>query len=313
MSEDASEGPEDASGTSKQVLCAGHVNWDVTLRVERLPAPDGEVRVVDRLQKGGGSAGNVACGLVGLDTPAGLFASVGDDRAGRRALEELASVGVDVSRMLTVPDAATAVKYLLVDGSGEVMVLSSAGANEAFEVDDLGPDALADIDHLHLTSQRPDTAVALARRASEDGIPVSFDPGRRLEERDYSATFDHVDVLFLNRLEATSFVDGSGLDAIAEDTILVLKLGEAGAEVRTPDGVVSHHGFAIDPLDTTGAGDAFAAGFIASTHRDGGIAAADWEAALETANACGAIAALTMGARTDLSWARIESFVADHG
>lgn len=301
-----------------QVLCAGHVNWDVTLRVEQLPAPDGEVRIVDRLQKGGGSAANVASGLVGLDTPSGLFASVGDDESGRFALEELESVGVDVSRVLTVPDAVTAVKYLLVDGSGEVMVLSSPGANEAFEVDDLGESGLDGVDHLHLTSQRPDVAAALAERASEADIPVSFDPGRRLEERDYSDTFDHVDVLFLNQLEATSFVDGSGLDAVSQDTTLVLKLGSHGAEVRTPeDDVVTHHGFVIDPLDTTGAGDAFAAGFIASLH-DGGLDPAalldaDWHAALETANACGALAALTMGARTDLSWSRIDEFVAEHG
>lgn len=307
--------PDDAAPAPdrKRVLCAGHVNWDVTLRVERLPAPDGEVRVLDRLQKGGGSAANVACGLVGLDAPAGLFASVGDDEAGRRAREELSSVGVDVGRLLTVPDAATAVKYLVVDGRGEVMVLSSAGANEAFAVDDLGPDGLADVDHLHLTSQRPATAAALAKRAGAAGIPVSFDPGRRLEARDYSATFDRVDVLFLNQLEATSFVDDSGLDAVGDETVLVLKLGEAGAEVRTPEGVVADEGFDIEPLDTTGAGDAFAAGFIASVHRAGGLRAADWREAIRTANACGAIAARTMGARTDLSWERLDAFVTDHG
>ena len=294
----------------RRVLCAGHVNWDVTLRVERLPAPDGEVRILDRLQKGGGSASNVACGLVGLDTPAGLFASVGGDEAGEDAREELASVGVDISRLLTV-SGATAVKYLLVDGSGEVMVLSSAGANEAFAVDDLGESGLSGVDHLHLTSQRPETAAALADRAASSGIPVSFDPGRRLESRDYSATFGNVDVLFLNRLEADSFVDGAGLDAVGEDTVVVLKLGECGAEVRLPDGVVAHEGFAIEPLDTTGAGDAFAAGFVASVREDGGLDDADWETALETANACGAIAARTMGARTDLSWDRVDEFLSE--
>lgn len=295
----------------KQVLCAGHVNWDVTLRVEQLPAADGEVRVVERLQKSGGSAANVACGLVGLGTPAGIFGSVGDDEAGHHAREELDSVGVDTSHLLTV-DGDTAVKYLIVDGSGDVMVLSSAGENEAFSVEDLGDAGLDGVSHLHLTSQGPETAAALAERASEAGIPVSFDPGRRLDTRDYSKTFDHVDVLFLNRLEATALVDGQGLDAVAEETVLVIKLGEGGAEVRTPEGVVTHDGFAIDPLDTTGAGDAFAAGFIASMQEDGGFAEADFESALATANACGAIAALTAGARTDLSWDRLESFLADH-
>ncbi|MCO8268933.1 carbohydrate kinase family protein, partial [Haloferax sp. AB510] len=48
-----------------RVICAGHVNWDVTLRVDALPEPDGEATVESRVGAGGGSAANVASGLVG--------------------------------------------------------------------------------------------------------------------------------------------------------------------------------------------------------------------------------------------------------
>ncbi|MFB6220861.1 MAG: carbohydrate kinase family protein [Halolamina sp.] len=290
------------------VLCAGHVNWDVTLRVERLPEPDGEVEVIERVQRGGGSAANVAAGLAGLDIPAVLFGSVGDDEMGTHALEELRDAGVDTTRLRSVPNGETAMKYLVVDKDGEVMVLSNAGRNEAFTAEHLtgGFDA---IDHLHLTSQLPETAAELAKRARDAGVPVSFDPGRRLGDRDYAETIAHTDVLFLNQREAVTLVEeGDAADSLTESTAVVIKLGADGAELRGPEGVVHHGGFAVDPLDTTGAGDAFAAGFIASVRENGGLDTADFEAALELANACGAIGSCETGARAALSWDRIEQF-----
>ena len=289
------------------VLCAGHVNWDVTLRVDHLPEPDGEVAVEERVQRGGGSAANVAAGLAGLDTPAALFGSVGDDESGTRAIEELAESGVDTDRVRAVPGSDTAVKYLVVDRGGEVMVLSTPGANEAFTAAHL-TGGFAEVDHLHLTSQLPETAADLAEHAHAAGIPVSFDPGRRLGERNYEETLRHVDLLFLNTREAIALVE-NGLEEVLPDSVSVLiKLGEEGAELRGPGGVTRHGGYAVEPLDTTGAGDAFAAGFLAEVDRAGGLGAVDAEAALATANACGAIAAEETGARVELTRERVEKF-----
>jgi ribokinase len=289
------------------VLCAGHVNWDVTLRVDHLPEPDGEVAVEERVQRGGGSAANVAAGLAGLDTPAALFGSVGDDESGTRAIEELAESGVDTDRVRAVPGSDTAVKYLVVDREGEVMVLSTPGANEAFTAAHL-TGGFAEVDHLHLTSQLPETAADLAEHAHAAGIPVSFDPGRRLGERNYEETLRHVDLLFLNTREAIALVE-NGLEEVLPDSVSVLiKLGEEGAELRGPGGVTRHGGYAVEPLDTTGAGDAFAAGFLAEVDRAGGLGAVDAEAALATANACGAIAAEETGARVELTRERVEKF-----
>jgi ribokinase len=305
------------------VLCAGHVNWDVTLRVEHLPEPDGEVAVIERVQRGGGSAANVAAGLAGLDNPAAVFGSVGDDEMGTHAHEELRSAGVDTTRLRAVPDGDTATKYLVVDEDGEVMVLSNDGDNEAFTaehltggfegVDEGMPARGGGIDHLHLTSQLPETAAELAAEAQAAGVPVSFDPGRRLGDRDYTETIANADVLFLNRREAIALVEETDAhDGLTESTAVVIKLGSAGAELRGPDGVFRHGGFAVEPLDTTGAGDAFAAGFISSLQANGGLGDADYEAALELANACGAIGSLTTGARASLSRDRVEQFRKEH-
>ncbi|WP_435197144.1 carbohydrate kinase family protein [Natronomonas sp. EA1] len=283
-----------------RVLCAGHVNWDVTLRLDRLPVPDGESAIRSRRQGGGGSAANVAAGLVGLDCEAALVGSVGDDENGLLATRDLAARGVDTDGVVTAP-GTTATKYLLVDDAGEVSVLGAEGVNEAVRPEDIDPEYVTGCDHVHLTSQHPETARYLAALAAGHGIPVSFDPGRRVADRDFSAVIDHTDLLFVNEQEAAA------LGAVPCE-VVATKFGTRGAAVETPDGAVEHAGFALDPVDTTGAGDAFAAGFLAARLR--GEAPGD---ALAVANACGALAAAREGPKVPLSWEAVERLTAETG
>ncbi|WP_277553051.1 carbohydrate kinase family protein [Halobaculum limi] len=299
-----------SDGERPRVLCAGHVNWDVTLIVDSLPAPDGEVRIERRHQAGGGSAANVAVGLAGMNAHAALFGSVGDDESGRLAARELSSAGVTTHLVETTGE--TAVKYIIVDAAGEVMLLSNDGANEAFTPDDLPPEALtADTDLLHLTNQPPAVAAALAERAREVGATVSFAPGRQFAKREFEATLALADVVFCNRREAAALLDvdddgNSPYGALRDDATLVVTHGAAGSEVhvRAHDRTYTHDGFDAEVVDTTGAGDAFAAGFLAAR-----LAGDDHEQSLAVANACGALAAGEVGARVEVSWERVAAFL----
>ncbi|PSQ07362.1 sugar kinase [Halobacteriales archaeon QS_6_71_20] len=309
MSRRSDPGEGDGGGLpDARVLCSGHVNWDVTLIVDRLPAPDGEVRIDRSHQAGGGSAANVAAVLAGLGADAELFGSVGDDDSGALAGRELRAAGV--ATHLVEAAGPTAVKYLVVDADGEVMVLSGEGANEAFTAADLPADALSTgTDLLHLTNQPPAVAAALAERAREVGATVSFAPGRRFADRDFSATLPLSDVIFCNRREATTLLDEADdgttrFGALRDDVTLVVTHGAAGSEVhvRGRERTYTHDGFDADAVDTTGAGDAFAAGFLAA-RLDGDSR----ERALAVANACGAVAAAEVGARVDVTWERVEA------
>ncbi len=298
------------------VLCAGHINWDVTMFVDSLPDPDGEVGIDRLVQSGGGSAANVAAGLVGLETPASLYGSVGGDDTGALALRELDRAGVDCGHVFIDPEGTTSVKYLVVDNTGEVMVFSNAGANESFCTEDISAELFRDIEHLHLTSQSPEMASRLATLASDLGLSVSFDPGRRVADRGYQDALASTDLLFLNQREA-DLVDEAGVLSPTDpvEMAIVVKHGGDGATVYTPAGSKSHAGFAVEPVDLTGAGDAFAAGFLASlsdgSHRlREGLASATVAAYAEplaVANACGALAARTVTARTALSWEAVDS------
>ncbi|MFD1570973.1 carbohydrate kinase family protein [Halorubrum laminariae] len=310
--------PESA-GRVPKVVSAGHINWDVTIHVDRLPEPDGETRIERLEQSGGGSAANVAVGLVGLGGQSVVYGSVGGDESGALALRELASAGVDPGQVLVDADAPTSVKYVIVDGDGELLMLANDGANESFSAAEFDPDTLRAADHLHLTSQQPETAAAMATAAGEAGATRSFDPGRRAGDREFDAALRATDVLFLNDREADALAAATDIDPWEpDDRVVAIKLGSDGATIRTPHGDVSHPGFDIDPVDTTGAGDAFAAGFLGAALRDPHVIDGrfshdprDYQVPLLVGNACGALAAEAVTARVDLSWDRVRDMMGD--
>jgi len=307
---DADLRPDDGARVPK-VVAAGHINWDVTIHVDSLPEPDGETRIERLEQSGGGSAANVAVGLVDLGGQSVVYGSVGGDESGALALRELSKAGVDPGQVLVDAAEPTSVKYVIVDGGGELLMLANDGANESFSATGLDRDTLAAADHLHLTGQQPETAAALA--TAEADATRSFDPGRRVADREFDAALAASDILFLNDREADALAAGTDVDPWEpDDRVVAIKLGDEGATVRTPHGSVSHPGFDVDPVDTTGAGDAFAAGFLAAALREPEITGEgfshdprDYQMPVLVANACGAVATESVTARTDLSWGRV--------
>jgi ribokinase len=277
-------------------ICAGHINWDIRLRVDRLPAVDEERRIKRRYESGGGSAANVAIGLTELGNESHLLGAVGDDERGEKAVSRLETAGVETH--VRVTDRETTEKYILLDDVGDVALLGTDGANECFEVADLPAAALDSASALHLTAQPPETAAKLTERVPEDAV-ISFDPGRRVGERGYEDALERVDLLFVTEAEAQSIaVDVPGT---------VIKRGADGAVWRGPEGTIESVGLDIGtPVDTTGAGDAFAAGFLSVW-----VETRDTTRALAVGNACGALAARQEGPDANLSWGQIGEIIDD--
>jgi len=105
--------------------------------------------------------------------------------------------------------------------------------------------------------------------------------------------------LFCNEPEATVLHEEGPAEAVPT---LVIKQGPGGATAFDDGREQSHPGFAVDPVDTTGAGDAFAAGFLVA--RENGL-----ERALAVGNACGALAARTPGARARVKWRDVQALL----
>ena len=284
------------AGARSMFICAGHVNWDIRLRLDRLPTADRESRIKGRRESGGGSAANVAVGLAELGNESHFLGAVGGDERGERAVSRLETSGVETH--VRVTERETTSKYILVDDDGDVALFGTDGANECFEAEDIPLAVLDSATALHLTAQPPETAAKLTKRVPEDCV-VSFDPGRRAGEREYGDALERVDLLFVTESEA---------EAIRGDVpATVIKRGAEGAVWSGPEGTVESAGIDIGtPVDTTGAGDAFAAGFLSVW-----VENRDPSRALAVGNACGALAACRNGPDANLSWERIGEMIDD--
>ncbi len=277
------------------VVVLGDVMTDVVAVVEGplAHASDTPARIVMRP---GGSGANTAAWLGALGAAAAFVGRVGDDDAGRAATEALRGAGVE-PLLSVAPGAATGACVVLVDATGERTMLPDAGANALLRERDLPDAAFVPGGHLHVsgyTLLRPATrpaAVAALRRAREAGMGTSVDPASAAPLAEaggdvFRGLVAGVGLLFVTLDEAevlcgTRDPEGVAEALRAEHPEVVVKLGDDGAIWRGPAGGAAHAPAATPPgpvVDTTGAGDAFAAAWLATR-----AAGADPESALAAA------------------------------
>ncbi len=288
-----------------KVLCVGDIMLDVTAVVGASIKQGVETRATISTQ-GGGAAANVASWLSVSGTAAHVIARVGDDAAGQTVLSELDKYGVAHSQTL-IPGANTGVVIVLVDALGERTMFPDSGANSGLSLADLPP--LDEITAVYLSGyplvnpKSREGVLDILRAVKERGLPVIFDPstvGVLLEVglnqvREWLAL---VDVVILNEEEA-HFLSGKNnpIEAAAEllkkTPLVVIKRGGNGALAQARgSAVVQIPAVETEVLDTTGAGDAFAAGFILAWANDG-----DLIDALNSGASLAAKCVSTLGAR----------------
>jgi ribokinase len=270
-------------------------------------ASDTEARV---RWTGGGAAANVAAWLAAERVPVALVARAGADVAGRGAVAELHEAGVDV-RVALDAKRATGTCVVVIGADGERTMLPDRGANLALAPDDLPAGLFVPGAHLHLSGYvllhgGPRAAGLTALdHAREAGMTISIDPASAAPlaacgvER-VLEWIGGVDLLLPNLDEAGVLTGALEPEAAARALIsragareVVVTLGAEGALWTDGHDVVR----AVAPevahvVDTTGAGDAFAAGWLAARR-----AGADPQTALTAACALGARAVSRAGAR----------------
>lgn len=240
----------------------------------------------------GGSAANVAAAAAGLGAPSRFVGQVGDDSTGAALVSDLAGAGVDVVHVRRSGTTATIV--VLVDAVGERTMLVDPGS--ARLLDGAEPAWLDGADVLHLTLYSlldepiATTSRSLAALAEERGIDVSIDVSSvaLIESAGAATVLDLVRslrpaVVLANAEEAHvlglhgSIGDASVIVKCGPDPCVIHRLGRASVEVPalTLDGHV----------DTTGAGDTFAAGVLSDPR---------WRIDLEAACRSGHLAAHTL-------------------
>jgi sugar/nucleoside kinase (ribokinase family) len=285
-----------------RVVVLGDVMVDVVARLDGPVAPgsDSPARVAFQ---GGGQAANTAAWLGVARASVILCARVGHDAAGAAVEAELGAHGVE-TRLAVDPERPTGTCVVLVAADGERTMFPDAGANEALAVADLPDDLLVAGDHLHvagyalLRDGSRGAALSAIERAGSAGMTVSVDPSSAaLLSGGFLQLVKGVDLLLPNDLEARALT-GASVPSTAARVLgesfaeVVVTLGEGGALWTDGSELVRVAAPAADVVDTTGTGDAFAAGLLAARVRG-----AAPEEALEAGCALAARAVALSGAR----------------
>lgn len=224
----------------------------------------------------GGSAANTAFALARLGLSCGILGKLGADHHGAAYRSAFARAGGDCSRFKLHDSAATACCLSLVTPDSERTMHTDLGAAKFLTPQDISYHDFTGVRHAHVEGYllfNPDLLLSVLRTARDAGCRISLDLGafqivETMQDTLPGLLAEYVDIVFANEDEAAAFcgqrAPHCGLDALAGYCdVAVVKVGASGAFVRrgTDCWHIPAHPVG-DVVDTTGAGDLWAAGFL---------------------------------------------------
>ncbi len=275
---------------SIEVVGLGALNIDHLYQVERI-LEDGEAIVKDSTMSPGGSAANTIYGLAKLGISTGFAGVIGDDAEGKILVQDFEKVGVDTSQIRIKHQAKTGSVLCLSDSSGRRSLYVLPGANNLLTMDDLDLDYINQAKMLHISSFADERQFKILPELMDEldsSIKVSFSPGALYATKGLKVLapiLKRTHVLFINQNE-TQQLTGMNFETGAEECfkqgceMIVATLGrglEMPHQTPTPEKVTAvsyirdtngkhiietSNRSELAPIDTTGAGDAFATGFL---------------------------------------------------
>ncbi len=274
------------------VVVVGSLNIDYTLRVPKIPAPGETLTARSMLSCLGGKGANQAIAASRAGAKVALIGCVGEDASGTRYIEALKHEGIDTGGIQRV-STPTGVAVIVVDDAGENSIIVNAGANHEVTRAQVERHAalIREADALLLQLECPLPIVRLAAEiASHAGVRVILNPSPLTEA--FLADPFEVDVLIANEGEAQKLAPSRGVQE-AKCQQLVITRGAKSTLHITESAQIEYVPPKVSPIDTVGAGDAFAGAFAVAIS-EGQLQA------VEFANAAGALATQKAGAQPSL-------------
>ncbi|OIP84058.1 MAG: adenosine kinase [Porphyromonadaceae bacterium CG2_30_38_12] len=277
----------------KKVLGMGNALTDILLQIDndeildQLALPKGSMQLVDAQKSAaissvlahivptmaaGGSASNTINGIARLGVSTGFIGKVGNDAIGSFFKNDMIANGV--TPQLELSESASGTCTVLVSADGERTLCTYLGAACEIEAADLRPEMFRGYDIFHIEGylvQNHDLIRTAVKMAKEFGLVVSLDlASYNVVEANlhflHEIISSYVDIVFANEEEARAFTGKEPEEALihlsAHCDIAIVKIGKEGSYIKTKQ---EHH--IISPveaacIDTTGAGDLYAAGFL---------------------------------------------------
>lgn len=258
-----------------RILCIGDAALDVIVKMQT-EIHVGSDTASQISMHGGGAAANTATWLAQLGHSVFFSCRLGDDAAGRAISSEFDLWKIEHRRTF-LENEKTGVVVVLVDDKGDRTMFPDSGANSGISERDLpnlhGFDAAYLSGYSLFNPLSTNGVLRMVNEIKDVGIPLIFDPASvgtmmAFNRKRVIETLAYMDITIMNEDEARYIADCDALDEALDfitDIVstAVIKTGSSGAiaRIRGSNTVISHAD-AVNAIDTTGAGDAFAAGFI---------------------------------------------------
>ncbi len=304
---------------SPQILGLGEIVKDWVSIVPWYPKPDEKIDSELEEYFGGGVTANYIVSTSRLGIPSAFIGAVGDDAAGEFLIEDMNKEGVNTQYLLAKKGLQTPVNFIFViKGSGEKTIIQSPHMQSTkLSIEDITPEMFNGAKLLHTTCIHPEITLKAMKLAKKNGLMISLDLESQIALRgmeELRPYLSFVDILLPNKMGAMTLTQKkTPLEAAKEfiqlgiDTV-VITLGQKGAIAVTKDTIIESPAYEVEPVDATGAGDAFCGGFCFA------FVIKNWELAksLAFANACAALKVTQLGARTGMpTLAKTLSFLRD--
>jgi len=256
------------------VVGFGALNLDRLYRVNRIAGPDEEAYIKEFKESCGGSAANTIIGLSRLGLKTGFLGKIGQDHEGKMLLQNMQQEGVDISSIIISKDGRSGTVQGFVDPKGERALYVNPGVNDEILPEEIEKYYKWNPKLIHLSSfvGKSIEAQKILLEMVDEAIKVSLDPGMIYADKGLKVIEDilyRTNILLLNQSELERLVPNveenrEKLNLLLEYgiDILVVKKGSHGCEVYNGREGYEMNAIEVECCDSTGAGDAFNAGFI---------------------------------------------------
>jgi len=254
------------------VVCFGALNVDKLYRVNRIAREDEHSFITDYVETPGGSAANTAVGLARLGLRVGLIGKVADDKEGKLLLNDFKKENVDIKDVAISKIGISGIVYGFIDEEGDRALYVAPGVNDSIAFEEINLDYVCNTKFLHFTSfvgEKPFMAQKKLLKVASS-VKLSFDPGELYVRKGLTALKSFLERCYvvspneneLKLLTGKEYREGSKILLKEGAGIVAVKLGKRGCYVTDGEESYSVEPYGVKVVDTTGAGDAFCAGFL---------------------------------------------------
>jgi nucleoside kinase len=261
----------------KPYLCVfGHTNLDFIMSLERFPEKNTSVDVVEKQRYFGGTGANVATVAASLGVPTALVSYVGKDMPAE-FMTLMAGKGVDLRDLVEVEGYETPTVWIVSDRAHDQIAYVYQGPMRYMGEFELRMGSAKEAQCVHIMTGRPEYYLRLMRECVRLGKSISFDPAQEIHhiwgEDTFRQAMGMCDTFFCNESElgtAMRYLEAKRPEDLLDHVgVLFNTIGAKGIRIFTKDGELEIP--AVRPskvIDTTGAGDAFRAGYFAGLYRN---------------------------------------------